>query len=162
VVARRGYGIEDAVQLMRTLPLNQNQDLVLLVVRNTLSSMNVNLKSVIDDGAAKQERLSKTIADIKGGIAELEREMSSRKQELAAVEADLAETTAVRERLEAAAQRELPIVPPIGSAAPKPPVPSGRSGHGKSHGAPPAPPPSNDRETMEIDPLPESESSPGT
>src|SRR6188474_546085 len=113
VVVRRSYGIDDAIQLMRTLPLNQNQELVLLVVRNTLGSLNVELKSVIDDGAAKQERLNKSISDIKGGIAEIEREMAQRKQELAAVEADLAETTSVKERLEAAAQRDVPIVPPI-------------------------------------------------
>jgi len=101
---RRGYGIDDAVQLMRTLPLNQDPNLVLLVVRNTLASMSVDLRQVIEDGAAKQERLRAATAKIAGAIAELEGEINARRQELATVEADLSETSAVKERLEMAAQ----------------------------------------------------------
>jgi hypothetical protein len=101
---RRGYGIDDAIQLMRTLPLNQDANLVLLVVRNTLASMNVDLRHVIDDGSAKQERLRAATAKIAAAIAELESEINTRRQELATVEADLSETSAVKERLEMAAQ----------------------------------------------------------
>jgi hypothetical protein len=140
VIAKRPDGIDDAIQLMRTLPLNQNLDLVLLVVRNTLASMNVELKHVIDDGTSKEDRLGKTITNIKAGLADLEREMAARKQELAAVEADLAETRGVKERLELAAQREI-----MGSS------------HGGGTSGRPLPPPTianpeGDRETMEVDP----------
>ncbi len=99
-----GYGIDDAIQLMRTLPVNQQPDLVLLVVRNTLASMNVDLRQVIDSGTNKQERLSASVAKITAAIAELEGEINTRKQELARIEADLAETSAVKERLEVAAR----------------------------------------------------------
>jgi len=104
--ARRqgGYGIDDAIQLMRTLPVNQQPDLVLLVVRNTLASMNVDLRQVIDSGTNKQERLSASLSKITAAIAELEGEINTRKQELARIEADLAETSAVKERLEVAAR----------------------------------------------------------
>ena len=101
---RGGYGIDDAIQLMRTLPVNQQPDLVLLVVRNTLASMNVDLRQVIDSGTNKQERLSASAAKIATAITELEAEISARRQELARVEADLAETSAVKERLEMAAR----------------------------------------------------------
>jgi len=47
-LAKKAYGIDDAIQLMRTLPLNQNLDLVLLVVKNTLASLNVDLAHVIE------------------------------------------------------------------------------------------------------------------
>ena len=99
-----GYGIDDAIQLMRTLPVNQQPDLVLLVVRNTLASMNVDLRQVIDSGTNKQERLSANLAKISAAIAELEGEINARRQELARIEADLAETSAVKERLEVAAR----------------------------------------------------------
>jgi hypothetical protein len=99
-----GYGIDDAIQLMRTLPVNQQPDLVLLVVRNTLASMNVDLRQVIDSGTNKQERLSASAAKTTAAIAELEDEINTRRQELARIEADLAETSAVKERLEVAAR----------------------------------------------------------
>ena len=99
-----GYGIDDAIQLMRTLPVNQQPDLVLLVVRNTLASMNVDLRQVIDSGTNKQERLSANLAKVSAAIAELEGEINARRQELARIEADLAETSAVKERLEVAAR----------------------------------------------------------
>jgi hypothetical protein len=100
---RGGYGIDDAIQLMRTLPVQQQPDLVLLVVRNTLASMHVDLRHVIDSGSAKQERLRTAIAKISAAITELESEIGARRQELAQVEADLNETNAVKERLEMAA-----------------------------------------------------------
>ena len=100
---QRGYGIDDAIQLMRTLPVQQQPDLVLLVVRNTLASMHVDLRQVIESGAAKQERLRSAIAKVSGAITELESEIAARRQELAQVEADLNETNAVMERLEMAA-----------------------------------------------------------
>jgi hypothetical protein len=100
---QRGYGIDDAIQLMRTLPVHQQPDLVLLVVRNTLASMHVDLRQVIESGAAKQERLRSAIGKISTAITELESEIAARRQELALVEADLNETNAVKERLEMAA-----------------------------------------------------------
>jgi hypothetical protein len=103
-VRTQAYGIDDAIQLMRTLPMNQQPDLVLFVVRNTLASMSVDLGHVIDDGASKQARLSASIAKITAAIAALEGEINARRQELAAVEADLSETSAVKERLEMAAK----------------------------------------------------------
>src|SRR4051812_29675803 len=91
--ANKRYGIDDAIQLMRTLPLNQNLDLVLLVVRNTLASIHVDLHEVIDDATSKQERLRKEIAGVESVIADLEREVALKKQDLAALNADLEETT---------------------------------------------------------------------
>lgn len=149
------YGIDDAVQLMRTLPMTQNTDLVLLVIRNTLASMNVEIKRVIEDGGSKEGKLRSKIASIKGAIAELERELEARRAELAAVEADLAETSLVKERLELAAGKPEPMVlppglssgpPKPGSSTPKPPV----------RARPQAASSDGDRSTMEIEPEPES------
>lgn len=142
--AHHAYGIDDAIQLMRTLPMNQNADLVLLVIRNTLASMNVELGQVIDDGAVKQEKLRNKIASITTAMAELQQELDTRRAELAAVEADLSETTLVRERLEQAASHK-----PL-SAPPRPPV----------RARAPMTPSDDDRHTMEVEPLPDSEAAP--
>lgn len=157
-VTNHAYGIDDAVQLMRTLPMNQNTDLVLLVIRNTLASMNVDLRHVIHDGETKEGRLRETIAGIKGAMAKLERELDERRAELAAVEADLTETSLVKERLElAAAQPEPIVVPPglsasnpstakTGSTPPRPPV----------RARPQASPADPDRATTDAEPLADS------
>jgi hypothetical protein len=151
------YGIDDAVQLMRTLPMTQNADLVLLVIRNTLASMNVELKRVIDDGGAKEGKLRNKIASIKGAIAELERELEERRAELAAVEADLAETSLVKERLEMAASKADPIVLPPGLGSSAPPGKAGSTApRPPLRGRPAASPTDEDRHTMEIEPEPES------
>jgi hypothetical protein len=116
----RRYGIEDAIHLMRKLPLDQNVELILLVIRNTLNSMNVSMKDVIDDGSAKQERLRTNLAGLEATISALEKEMQIRRQEMEAVEADLAETTLVKQRLEMAAERESTIMQPLAVPSPSP------------------------------------------
>src|SRR5688500_18326378 len=50
-----GFGIDDAVQLMRQLP-NRNIDLVMQVVKKTLESMKVDVAKIID-GATKKEHV---------------------------------------------------------------------------------------------------------
>ena len=44
-----GYGIAEAVRLMRGLPVDQNVELVVRVIRNTLESTGVQLSSIIDE-----------------------------------------------------------------------------------------------------------------
>jgi TolA-binding protein len=96
------YGIEEAIRLMRGLPLGQNPDLVIGVVKTTLESMNVHLGGIIQEGAKKQQSLHQQVRGLKGEIAELEKEIAKRRQEIDALEQDLSETTTVKERLELA------------------------------------------------------------
>src|SRR5581483_11612 len=96
----RVYGINDAIQLMRTLPFDQNVDLVVQVIRATLASVNVRVGDVIEDAVRKEKSIHEGIAALHGKVAELERELEARCQEIAALEADLKETTSVKERLE--------------------------------------------------------------
>jgi cell division protein FtsB len=157
----RRYGIDDTIQLMRTLPLNQNTELILLVIRNTLASIEVELKEVIDDGTAKQERLRKEIASVEAAIAELERETNARKQELDALNTDLSETTTAKERLELAAKQTAAIaLPSVATTSQKPsyPAPSPRAPKPPSRApqAQTATGPGEDRTSSEIEPLPDS------
>jgi hypothetical protein len=125
------YGIEETIRLMRTLPVEQNLDLVVGVVKSTLESMNVRLSTIIEDAAHKQQTIEQRIAGLKGEIGELEKEIAKRRQEIDGLEQDLAETTKVRERLERAETSARPPLPPPAQAPsrshrpiPPPPVPA--------------------------------------
>jgi hypothetical protein len=145
MLPRSKYGIDDTLRLMRTLPVEQHPDLVVLVVKNTLASMNVSLKSILGDATTKRDAGIKRIAELKGNIAELEEQIRAKKQEVATAEGDLAELTKVMERLDAVSHHEPEIAGSLKnpSVVPRLPPPPARS-------KPPAAAPDDDRETMEV------------
>ena len=100
--ASRGYGIAETIQLMRELPGDQSGELVVRVVRATLASLNVRLPDIIEDAARKQKSIQDRIAAIHATIADLEKQLQGHRAEIAMLEADLAETTSVKERLQTA------------------------------------------------------------
>jgi phage shock protein A len=101
-VGQRGYGIAETILLMRDLPGDQNSELVVKVVRATLASLNVKLPDIIEDASRKQKSVQDRIAAVHAHIADLEKQLEGQRAEIAALEADLAETTSVKERLQAA------------------------------------------------------------
>ena len=100
--ARRVYGIGDAIMLMRSLPVDQNTDLIVQVIRATLASMNVRVQDIIEDARRKEQATEAGIEELHGKVAELERDLDARRQEIVGLEADLKETSAVKERLQLA------------------------------------------------------------
>ena len=96
------YGIAETIQLMRSLPADQNGELVVRVVRATLASLNVRLPEIIDDATRKEKSVRERIADFHAKNAELEKQLEAHRQEIASLEADLKETTEVKERLQLA------------------------------------------------------------
>ncbi len=96
-----GFGIDKAIELMRTLPAD-NVELVVQVVKLTLELTKVKVRSIIDDATRKQEDIQGRIKVLKGEIEEFEKEISTRKEEITALEADFAETTTVKDRLQLA------------------------------------------------------------
>ena len=100
-----GYGIAEAIQLLRSLPMDQSPqsaELVVRVVRATLASLDVHLADIVEDATRKQKHLADRMASEHAQIAELERQLEGRRKEIAALEADLKETTSVKERLQQA------------------------------------------------------------
>jgi hypothetical protein len=97
-----GYGIAEAIQLMRTLPTDQNGELVVRVVRATLASLSVHLPDIIEDATRRQKVTQDRIAAVHIQMAELEKQLDTHGREIAALEADLKETTSVKERLQQA------------------------------------------------------------
>jgi len=126
VPARRVYGIGDAIQLMRSLPVDQNVDLIVQVIRATLASMNVRVQDIIEDAVRKEKATEAGISSLHGKVADLERELAARREEILGLEADLKETTAVKERLELAE----PAAASAAAAFPaeQPPVVNGQFG----------------------------------
>ena len=97
-----GYGIAEAIQLMRGLPVDQHPDLVVRVVRATLGSLNVHLPDIIEDASRKQKATQDRIASVHGQVADLEKQLEAHRRDIASLEADLKETTSVKERLQMA------------------------------------------------------------
>jgi hypothetical protein len=53
-----GYGIAEAIQLLRSLPADQSSELVVRVVRATLASLDVHLADIVEDATRKQKHLA--------------------------------------------------------------------------------------------------------
>jgi len=125
------YGIDDAIQLMRTLP-GDNVELVVRVVKSTLESPNIEIKTIIEDASSKQKRIEDRVSVLKAEISELENEIKSRKTEIDGLETDHSETTQVKERLLLAEKLG-------GGGTPKTTSSQGSGPLGKSGGEPPRP-----------------------
>lgn len=123
---RKAYGIADAIVLMRSLPVDQNVDLIVQVIRATLASMNVKVRDIIEDAVRKEQATEAGIAALHGKVAELERELEARRQDIVGLEVDLKETTAVKERLQLAEDIAAPL--PAEALVETPPVVNGQFG----------------------------------
>jgi len=99
---RPHYGIEQAITLMRALPMDQNPELVVAVIKTTLESLKVKVADIIVDADKKTKDLEERVANLKRAIADFEKEIETRKEEIARLEADHKETSGVRARLELA------------------------------------------------------------
>ncbi|HVV50517.1 MAG TPA: hypothetical protein VHO06_12705 [Polyangia bacterium] len=115
------YGIAETIQLMRALPADQNGELVVRVVRATLASLDVRLPDIIEDATHKEKAVRDKIADFHAKNAELEKQLEAHRQEIAALEADLKETSEVKARLQ---QAEAASAPPAEPAADKVSMPT--------------------------------------
>jgi hypothetical protein len=135
------YGIDEAIALMRSLPTDQNMDLVVRVVKVTLGSLAVRFDDIIADATRKQQVIQENISTLHVHVSDLEKQLDARRREIAAQEADLKETTTVKERLlaaEKAGQRTAAAAAGSG-ARPRTPTPTVATGQGSGARALPRP-----------------------
>jgi hypothetical protein len=104
------YSIEMAIELMRTLPFDEDAELVLRVLRKTLRSTGVSVEEVIVSAQNRESALSTSAAKDLAAIEQLEHEIVARRASIARLETELAETRTVRERLEEAIEEETKVV----------------------------------------------------
>lgn len=109
------FGIDDAIQLMRSLPADPNMSLVVRVVRVTLGAVHVSVEEIVEDALRKEGEIKDKIASIEAQISDLEKQLANLRREISTHQTDLKETINVRERLHLADQypggRSIP--PPI-------------------------------------------------
>ena len=96
------FGIDRTIQLMRTLPTEQNPELVAMVITSTLQSVDMNVSDIIEDARSRQADLEARIGSIKARNNALEKEIELGVDEIVKLEASLAEILSVKERLELA------------------------------------------------------------
>jgi len=108
---RPSYGINQAIELMRLLPVDQNPELVVQVIKGTLESMKVKVSEIIADADRKTKDLEERVGNLKRAIADFEKEIDTRKEEIGRLEADHKETTGVRARLELAEKAQQRTAP---------------------------------------------------
>jgi hypothetical protein len=115
---RPSYGIENAIQLMRQLPQDDaNIQLVVTVIKTTLESLKVKVSDIIDDAVRKEKDLEGRVSNLKSAIAEFEKEIQQRRDEIAKLETDHAETTSVKARLQLAEKAQKAQTPPAQKSA---------------------------------------------
>ncbi len=93
------YGIEDVLVLLRELPLDQNPELVMRVVRKTLESKEVRVDELVAEAKTTVAKLEKTIETERATIAQLEREIASRQSTVAKLAKEIAEMKQAGQRL---------------------------------------------------------------
>jgi len=98
--ARLAYGIGDAINLMRSLPQDlQTTDIVVQVIKRTLESAKIDVAAIIADATRKEDTIEKRIRELQEQIENFQREIQARSGEIQRLQADLEETSRVKERL---------------------------------------------------------------
>lgn len=97
------YGIDQAIELMRKVP-KDNPDVVVAVIRETLSSANIDVDAIIADAENKTESLRGEIAGLRDRISALQEEIQEKEADIQRSQQDLQETARVQELLKASIQ----------------------------------------------------------
>jgi len=97
-IRSQGYGIEDAIALMRKLP-NVNSEITITVVRKTLESANIQVEEIISDAERKESQIETRTDELSKEIAELQDRIERLNGEITELTADLKETTKVKNLL---------------------------------------------------------------
>ncbi|MGH7281803.1 MAG: hypothetical protein ACRELY_09795, partial [Polyangiaceae bacterium] len=78
-VSPLAFGIENAIDLMRSLPFDENPELVLRVLRKTLRSTGVSVEQIIEAAKAREHALSSDASEQQAAIAQLEQQIVTRR-----------------------------------------------------------------------------------
>lgn len=96
------YGIDRAIELMRSLRAERDPELVAMVIRTTLESVDTKVTDIIEEARSRQADLEARIAVIKARNSALEKEIELGVDQIVELEASLAEIVSVTERLDLA------------------------------------------------------------
>ena len=97
--SNRAYGVADLIRLLKTIPVDQHPDLVVRVVKTTLESVGVQSAHVVDDALRQEAAINERISVLEAEIVELSGEIQLRRDQIAQLQMELAETTYAKDRL---------------------------------------------------------------
>jgi len=102
--AAPGYGIQQAIELMRGLPADpRTTGLVVQIVKRTLESASLDVRTIIVDATHREEQIGTRIRPLREEIARYQREIEERRAEITRLQAELEETSWAKEWLTRAA-----------------------------------------------------------
>lgn len=102
------YGIDDAIKLVRGLPRQNLDDVIVAdIIKQTLASVDVYISDIIEDAGRKENEINEESRRIEEDIAELTSKMEALKQELISLQEQLNETMSVRAFLRKALDQKL-------------------------------------------------------
>lgn len=96
---RSSYGFKQAVELMRVIPVDENQKLVVQVVKRTLESANISVSEIIKDAERQQREVKARVEALKQAISHLQQEIAAHKKDVVELEKENAEINRVKELL---------------------------------------------------------------
>ncbi|MFW7379976.1 MAG: hypothetical protein ACOH5I_14275 [Oligoflexus sp.] len=96
--ARRDYGIEEAIKLMRRMP-EADMRVLAKVIKECLESTNIRIANIIKDAETKEGRLEEQIKKLDSEIDDLESMITHRKEAIQNLVQDLDETRHVKNQL---------------------------------------------------------------
>ncbi len=95
------YTIEQALQLMKELPLEgMNEKLIIGVIRSTLESTGVSIPHLLSMANERQDQITNEIMRLQGEIASLNEAIQQKTMQVQAYQEGLAEIGSLRERFE--------------------------------------------------------------
>ena len=93
------YSIEQALQLMRSLPLEgMNDELIAKVVRTSLESAGVSIPTLLEQANRHQDDITNEIVRLQGEISSLHQAVEEKTTQVTAYQKQLAEISTLRER----------------------------------------------------------------
>jgi hypothetical protein len=94
------YGIQQAIELMRSLPADlQTTDVVVQVIKRTLESAHIAMGSIIADASRREEQVEARIRPLQEEIVKYQQEIETRSAEIRRLQASLEETSWAKEWL---------------------------------------------------------------
>lgn len=91
------YGIQETIKLLRAMPKG-DQDIVLMVVKKTLESMDVRVADIIRDAEIKEKGFNQLLSTLRAEVTDYQSKVKTKQQEIITLEVVLKETTAVKNR----------------------------------------------------------------
>jgi cell division protein FtsB len=98
------FGVDHAIGLIRSLPTDENLDLVVKVLKTTLESLGIRIADIVADAAQRQEDLKSRVGQLQSEIDVLETEIQKRTKQIEQLDAAHVEASKVRSYLEGDAQ----------------------------------------------------------